>query len=399
MAAGVSRLIARAISCIPAPTAATGATVHLALSGGVDSSVAAFLLRERGWSVRPVVMKCWDDGSDVDDKAEGPCFEKELRAAQDAAHALSLDRQVDVYDFVKEYWNDVFEPVFLRGFAAGETPNPDMACNRSVKFGAFPARLRKERLKCADNNISRTPPFATGHYARIGVRADAQPQLLRATDTAKDQTYFLASVPGTELQTAMFPVGNLRKSEVREIALSVNLPAAAARSSRGICFVGKQRMGPFLERYLVSDTKRDARGHFIDNATGKALGILPGPAHTFTTGQRARLGGQPAALFVVGKRDADVFVSCSPASTREMRCSQLANWVAGTAPRELEAGLEMSLEFKSSSAATSEPCTARMEPDGAYLLRFYQPVNRVAVGQAVVLYQGDVCLGALWPEW
>eukprot|EP00171_Calliarthron_tuberculosum_P009967 IDg9967t1 len=190
-----AQLLARAVRALPA---GGGRTIHVALSGGVDSSVTALLLRDAGWSVRPVLMRCWaEDG--------GGCFEKDSRAAEAATRALDLPHPLAVFDLTH------------------------VACNARVKFGAFPARLR------AEAGVTNTPLFATGHYARTSGGV-----LRTAADAQKDQTYFLAGVAGVDLQAAMFPLGTLRKTDTRAIAAHAVLPAASARSSRGICFVGKR---------------------------------------------------------------------------------------------------------------------------------------------------------------
>lgn len=372
-------LIDRAVSQISPPLSAAESSVTLALSGGVDSSVAGLLLRERGWKVQPVLFRCWDDS---DDEKEGSsCFEAELRAAEQSVKALDI-APLQVYNFVREYWTEVFDGVFLSGLQNGSTPNPDLACNRAVKFGAFPERLAAEGKR----------RFATGHYARVRDR-NGLPELLAAKDARKDQSYFLASVRGSRLKHAMFPVGALLKSEVRTIAQEAGLAAAHARSSRGICFVGKRRMAPFLERYLAGGA-----GNFVDVDSGMVVGALDRPAHAFTTGQRARIGGRAQALYVVGKRGCDVIVArgCSHQRlfTEEIVCARV-DWISGVEADGVDEGVW--LECKTCSTADRMTCLVIARGDGRVDIRFNQRVRRVAAGQAVVLYDGDVCLGAAWP--
>lgn len=377
-------LLARALRGVEAPLSSDASTIHLALSGGVDSSVAGFLLKEKGWSVNPVLMRCWDD--DTSEQNITPCYETELRAANAATRALRLST-LEVFDFVEEYWTDVFDSVFLAGLRSGQTPNPDLACNRAVKFGAFPARLRKRA------ETSSTPRFATGHYARLRHEGD-RATLLAAVDERKDQTYFLSSVPGNAFAAASFPVGGLLKEEVRVLADYAGLPAAEARSSRGICFVGKRRMGPFLERYL------DGRGgRFVDADSGAPVADLPHPAHVYTAGQRAKVGGLSGKpLYVVGRDRDDVVVVPGRDNPRlfvqEQVCDSV-DWVAGEVPKDLTEG-EVRLEYKANSTARRKWCKAERIGDGVKI-RFEEEQRIVVPGQALVLYEGAVCLGAAWP--
>jgi tRNA (5-methylaminomethyl-2-thiouridylate)-methyltransferase len=389
-AAPVQRLIARAVAALRGPTAQTGSVVHLALSGGVDSSVSAFLLRERGWDVRPVILRCWagaDDGSDAS------CFEREVRASEAAVRALALTRRLSVFDFVSDYWNEVFDGVLLSGLAAGVTPNQDLACNRAIKFGAFPRRL------AAEAGTSDPPPFATGHYARLADAGDGPIRLLRAADDVKDQTYFLASVPGDSFRGAMFPIGGLVKPDVRRIAAHAGLPAAADRSSRGICFVGKRRMGEFTARYLdVSARAEPAAGGRLTPAPSfildaRRIAPLPRPAHCYTLGQRARVGGSPERLYVTGREGADVIVKASPPMTRRVVCGT-PHWIGGTIPAGLRSTFGRRLLYKGNSTTSVAECRATLLGDGRLEVTFDVPRAAIAPGQAVVLYAGEEVLGS-----
>ncbi|CDF32300.1 unnamed protein product [Chondrus crispus] len=378
-------LLTRALRSI-APATKADAAIYLALSGGVDSSVAGLLLAERGWAVKPVLMRCWDDDSGEQDI--GTCHEAELKTASAAAAALSLP-EPEVFDFVKEYWTDVFDGVLLSGLEAGRTPNPDLACNRSVKFGAFPERLQQH----AGTHV--TPRFATGHYARL--RQDGeQTTLLAAVDENKDQTYFLSSVPGKALRKACFPVGSLLKEEVRTIATYAGLPAATTRSSRGICFVGKRSMATFLERYL-----NGRKGVFIDADSGSIVAELPHHAHTYTTGQRARIGGSTGKAHYVLRRDGDNVLVVEGREhpklyTTEQVCGQV-DWVSGKAPDGL--GREgIRLEYKSNSSARRLSCIVTADDGEGIIIQFERMQHIIVSGQAIVLYQGEVCLGAAWPS-
>lgn len=378
-------LLSRALRSI-APAPSRNASIYLALSGGVDSSVAGLLLKERGWAVTPVLMQCWDDGNFERDTET--CHEAELRKAHVAARALFLPEPL-VFNFVKEYWIDVFDNVFLSGLKAGKTPNPDLACNRKVKFGAFPERLRKEA------RTPTTPRFATGHYARLRHNG-GQTMLLAARDEKKDQTYFLSSVSGQALAAALFPVGGLLKEDVRAIARYAGLPAASARSSRGICFVGKRPMASFLRHYLDS-----RHGFFKDADSGSIIADLPHPAHVYTVGQRARIGGSGGEARYVLKRDGDDVLVVEGHNhpklyVSEQECGHV-DWIAEQPPDAL-ANETMHLDYKSSSSAKRRCCTiTRLDGQGLNI-RFEGSQRIIASGQAIVLYHGDVCLGAAWPS-
>jgi tRNA (5-methylaminomethyl-2-thiouridylate)-methyltransferase len=361
--------------------------VHLALSGGVDSSVAGFLLRERGWDVRPVLMRCWADADDAE--AGTPCFERELRAAERTVEALGLKRRLAVFDFVSEYWTNVFQDVLLAGLKAGDTPNQDLACNAAIKFGSFPQRLAEE------NGTPEPPPFATGHYARIHhAPGTGQTTLLRALDVVKDQTYFLASVSGAALRQAMFPVGGLLKTEVRDIAKHVGLPAAHQKSSRGICFVGKRDKAAFMERYMVqrSSDSYDG-GYFILNDTMEKVAPLAVQAYAYTVGQRARVGGQAQSLYVVGRQGPDILVSRTKLWMNRVLCDRPV-WISGSAPTELvgrSAGL--SAECKSCSSGPIMRCTVSLRDNGGLEVRFETSQEAKSSGQVIVLYRGEEVLG------
>jgi tRNA (5-methylaminomethyl-2-thiouridylate)-methyltransferase len=382
-------IIARAVASLPPPSRLTGRVAHLALSGGVDSSVAGFLLRERGWDVRPVLMRCWADADDAETGTS--CFTKELRAAELAVKALKLERRLSVFDFVAEYWTNVFQDVLLAGLEAGDTPNQDLACNAFIKFGSFPRRLADES-SCVES-----PPFATGHYARIDHGLpEGRVRLLRAVDPVKDQTYFLATVPSDALRHAMFPVGGLLKKDVREIAAHVGLPAAQQKSSRGICFVGKRNKAAFIERYMVEHrrSEKGGQGSFVRVDTTERIAPLAMPAYAYTIGQRARIGGQPQAFYVVGRLGNNILVSSSKLLVADAICEKPV-WLSGSAPAELEGRRSsMRLQFKSCSSAAPNWCTVAHHCDGRLQVSFEVPEEARAAGQALVFYNGEEVLGS-----
>lgn len=373
-------LLSRALRGVPTPPS-PNARIYLALSGGVDSSVSGLLLKERGWDVHAVVMRCWDDDSTED--GTSLCHTAELGAATGATRVLDLPPPT-VIDLVTDYWTSVFDP-YLVGLRAGLTPNPDLMCNRAVKFGAFPERLR------ALEGGEEIPQFATGHYARLGFRKGKEKGgrcvLLAGVDQEKDQSYFLASVREEMLRNAVFPVGGLLKAEVREIAAYAGLPAAGRRSSRGICFVGKRKMGEFLKRYLEGEN-----GRFVDAESGDVVGGLGKGAYAYTRGERARIGGVDKAYYVAEKQGEEVYVVKGWRNellfVGEVLCERV-DWVG-------ESG-EGRIEGKLCSSGKRVRCWVEREGEGVRI-RFEERQRAVVEGQAIVLYQGEQCLGAAWPK-
>jgi tRNA (5-methylaminomethyl-2-thiouridylate)-methyltransferase len=209
-------------------------TVAVGMSGGVDSSVAALLLKQQGHEVVGVHMTNWDS---IEDGLGHDCSERDRKDAEQVCRRLGIG--FHEVSFQREYWHEVFTP-FLQGYRDGGTPNPDLSCNRHIKFGHFAEHAR--RLG-ADR-------VATGHYARLRRSDDGLVELLSAVDETKDQSYFLAAVRQEPLQRALFPLGELRKEQVRRLAVEAGLHTADKKDSVGICFVGKRDFGEFIESYL-----------------------------------------------------------------------------------------------------------------------------------------------------
>ncbi|WP_024890326.1 tRNA 2-thiouridine(34) synthase MnmA [Luteimonas huabeiensis] len=349
------------------------ARIIVGVSGGVDSSVAALLLREAGEPIAGLFMQNWaDDGS-------GDC-----RAEDDRRDAVAVCGRLGIpihfRDFSTEYWQGVFEH-FLAEYAAGRTPNPDVLCNREIKFRHFldaAHALGAERI-------------ATGHYARID-RSRGAWRLLRARDAGKDQSYFLHQLGQAQLAATRFPLGDLPKREVRARAEAAGLPTAAKKDSTGICFIGERDFRAFLGRYLP------ARPGEIRTPDGRAVGTHPG-VFFFTLGQREglQLGGvrgfAAAPWYVVGKdvpgnvlvvdQDRD-----SPWLMSRTTWTEAAHWIAGAPPA---ARFEALAQTRYRQAA--EPCSVRIGDDGALEVRFARPQRAVTPGQSLVLYDGEVCLG------
>lgn len=378
MSSSTRALFNRALSLLPSP--GSNPHVHLALSGGVDSSVSGLLLRERGYVVHPVLLRCWDDGQT---DTGSSCFSTEFRAAESAVKALKLKQPLRNVDLVSVYWTRVFEGELLSGLRAGRNPNADLACNRHIKFGALPSVLR---------DLTGGPVrLATGHYSRIDTSPHGQTRLLAGVDPIKDQSYFLASVNSAALDNILMPVGALRKTEVREIACWAGLPAAEKRSSRGLCFVGKRPFAEFVSEFIEGP---NARFVCATNPTME-LGPAEWPAWAYTVGQRARVGGMSERMFVVGVRDSDVYLARWEdwrLWTKGVVCDRV-DWICEE-PDGIEDGLEV--HYKCCSTAMRRPGRLWKEK-GFVNVQFCKEERRVSDGQAVVLYQGDVCLGAAWP--
>jgi tRNA-uridine 2-sulfurtransferase len=348
------------------------AHVIVGLSGGVDSSVSAYLLQQQGFRVSGLYMVNWTEDE------EGYCT-----AAQDFQDARAVCAELDIplhrVDFSREYRERVFAR-FLADYEAGKTPNPDVLCNREVKFQPF----REHALRLGADFI------ATGHYARVEQAADG-PRLLRAADAGKDQTYFLATVERATLGRVMFPVGGLHKTEVRRIAQTAGLPNHRKADSTGICFIGERPMREFLSQYLSPDPGP------IETVDGEALGEHLGLMY-FTLGQRrglrigGRRGAREAPWYVVGKdarrnallvsQDAD-----DPRLFSRRLVTAPFHWIRRPEPlpRELHARIR--------HRQALQPCTADVRPDGRVEMRFETPQRAVVAGQYAVLYAGEECLG------
>ena len=355
------------MDALPAPRTIVG------MSGGVDSSVAALLLQRSGEPVAGLFMDNWaDDGS-------GEC-----RAGEDRRDAVAvcglLGIPLHVRDFSREYWDGVFAN-FIAEYAAGRTPNPDVLCNREVKFRHF---LDAARALGAER-------IATGHYARIGRDAGGY-QLLRALDRDKDQSYFLHLLGQEALAATRFPLGELAKGEVRRIAADAGLPTAAKKDSTGICFIGERDFREFLSRYIP------ARPGEIRDPAGRVLGEHPG-VFFFTLGQRGglQLGGvrdRPQAPWYVVGKDVErnlLYVDQghdSPWLQSGTLWSEPAHWIAGAAPaRRFHCTAQVRYRQH------AQPCEVETMDDGTLRVRFAREQRAVTPGQSLVLYDGDRCLG------
>ncbi len=351
--------------------AAASASVIVGMSGGVDSSVAALLLKEQGYSVRGLFMKNWDEDDDTD-----YCTAKEdLADAQRVADSLGIE--LLTANFAAEYWDNVFED-FLREYQAGRTPNPDVLCNREIKFKQF---LDYARVLGADH-------IATGHYVR-GQRRNGRFKLLKGVDARKDQSYFLQAVPSDALAQCLFPLGALEKSAVRALAKQAGLHNHRKKDSTGICFIGERRFDDFLARYLARNPGP------IRDPEGITLGEHQGLAY-YTLGQRQGLGiggtrgREERPWYVVRKRVEvnELVVSQHPADLLSswLSATQI-NWLTPPPPLPLRCAAK--IRYRQSDQA----CTVSLRADGSYRVAFTDPQRAVTPGQHVAFYQGQVCLG------
>ena len=347
--------------------------VIVGVSGGVDSSVAALLLRDAGVPLQAVFMHNWaDDGS-------GDC-----RAEDDRRDAVAVCGRLGIpiafRDFSREYWDGVFRH-FLEEYAAGRTPNPDVLCNREIKFRHF--------LEAARELGGET--IATGHYARID-HDGRHWRLLRALDAGKDQSYFLHQLGQQQLACTRFPLGGLAKAQVRRIAAEAALPTADKKDSTGICFIGERDFRQFLGRYLPM------REGEIRTPDGRVIGTHPG-VFFYTLGQREGLqvggvrGAAQAPWYVVGKDVAGNILyadqgHASPWLASRSLDSGTAHWVAGAPP-----GTRLSCTAQTRYRQPDEPCEVQVRDDGSLRVRFARAQRAVTPGQSLVLYDGAVCLG------
>ncbi|SDX66618.1 MULTISPECIES: tRNA 2-thiouridine(34) synthase MnmA [Salimicrobium] len=344
--------------------------VVVGMSGGVDSSVAALLLKEQGYDVVGIFMKNWDDTDE-----NGVCT-----ATEDYEDVIRVCNQLDIpyyaVNFEKQYWDKVFT-YFLDEYKAGRTPNPDVMCNKEIKFKAF-----------LDHALSLGADYlATGHYARVRER-DGRVEMLRGVDENKDQTYFLNQLDQEALTKVMFPLGDIPKPEVREIALENGLATAKKKDSTGICFIGERNFKEFLSEYLPAQPGK------METLEGETKGEHDGLMY-YTLGQRQGLGigGAGDPWFVVGKNVSENILYVGQGFDHEALYSDSLiavdmNWTDNRVPED---SFECTAKFRyrqKDSKVTVHPLT-----DNRIKVVFHERERAITPGQAVVLYDNEVCLG------
>lgn len=356
--------------------------VVLGMSGGVDSSVAAILLKEQGYEVIGVFMKNWEEKDE-----NGVCTTE-----ADYKDVIAVAEQLDIpyysVDFVKEYWDKVFT-YFLDEYKKGRTPNPDVMCNKEIKFKAF----LNYAMKIGADYV------ATGHYARIDRTIDKNgvitTKMLRGIDDNKDQTYFLCQLDQSQLEKVLFPIGEYTKPQIREIALKYNLKTATKKDSTGICFIGERDFNEFLSKYLPAQS-----GNIVDvkgNIIGKHNGLM-----YYTIGQRKGIGignskeGTGEPWFVVDKNLETNELIVTQGDTAVLYSNGLIatdfNFIRNTQD-ELPKKYTAKFRYRQ----TDVPVTISKYTDDTneekYKVIFDEPQKAITLGQVVVIYDGEECLG------
>jgi tRNA-uridine 2-sulfurtransferase len=346
--------------------------VVVGMSGGVDSSVTALLLKEQGYDVIGVFMKNWDDTDE-----NGVCT-----ATQDFEDVARVCDQIGIpyygVNFEREYMDRVFH-YFLEEYKKGRTPNPDVMCNKEIKFKELLDRALELGADC----------LATGHYARVDYR-DGRYRLLRGLDGNKDQTYFLHTLDQSQLSKAMFPIGHLEKPKVREIAERAGLATAKKKDSTGICFIGEKNFRQFLKQYLP------AQPGLMKTLDGEVKGQHEGLMY-YTIGQRHGLGiggsGTGEPWFVVGKDlENNVLLVAQgndhPSLYSDALIASNLSWIAGEAPDPVSFRCTAKFRYRQ----PDQDVTVHLTEDGCKVV-FDQPQRAITPGQSVVFYRGEECLG------
>lgn len=349
--------------------------IIIGMSGGVDSSVTALLLQQQGFSVSGLFMKNWEEQD-----PDGHC-----PAAVDAEDAIQVCEKIgipmDAINFASEYWDRVFE-YFLEEYKNGRTPNPDILCNKEIKFKAF---LDYALAQGADK-------IATGHYACIA-EENGKFKLLKGKDNNKDQSYFLYTLGQEQLSKTLFPLGELLKSEVRELAAQAGFDNHAKKDSTGICFIGEREFKTFLNNYLPAQPGE------IQTLDGKVIGQHDGLMfHTIGQRKGLKIGGlrddsSGEPWYVCGK-DLENNVlhvvqgSDHPALFKQALTAVKLHWVSGTVP-EFPCHCSAKVRYRQED----QPCTISSIENGNAIVLFEQPQRAVTPGQSIVFYHQDECLG------
>lgn len=355
------------------PEKITGKII-IGISGGVDSAVSALLLKEQGFDVEAVFMQNWQ----ADD------HDPHCKASQDLTDARMVCDQLRIplrtVSFAKTYWDKVFS-YFLDEYASGRTPNPDILCNKEIKFKAFlDFALAQGATK-----------IATGHYARIQQDDQGQYYLLKGQDSSKDQSYFLHQLNQNQLAHALFPLGELEKAQVRKIAQDHNLLVHAKKDSTGICFIGERHFKDFLNEYLL------AKPGNIETTEGEIIGKHDGLMF-YTIGQRKGIGiggrkDTPEDPWFVVSKDIErntLVIGQGEHSllfSDHLTCENL-HWITGTPPEK-----PLSCTAKIRYRQEDKPCALAAIDNNQYQVTFEEPQRAITPGQSVVFYHNDICLG------
>lgn len=344
--------------------------VVVGMSGGVDSSVAALLLKQQGYDVIGIFMKNWDDTDE-----NGVCT-----ATEDYDDVIRVCNQIGIpyyaVNFEKQYWDQVFT-YFLEEYKTGRTPNPDVMCNKEIKFKAF----LEHAINLGADYV------ATGHYAQVVYR-DGEYKMLRGIDQNKDQTYFLNQLSQEQLSKVLFPIGEFEKSKVREIAMEAGIATATKKDSTGICFIGERNFKDFLSNYLP------AKNGKMETFDGEVKGTHDGLMY-YTIGQRHGLGigGSGEPWFAIGK-DLErnvLYVGQGFHHEKLYSDSIIADKVSWVSNIEKSQEFECTAKFR--YRQEDHKVTVRLLENEQVQVLFHQPIRAITPGQSAVFYQGEECLG------
>lgn len=352
-------------------------TVVVGLSGGVDSAVSAYLLKQQGYNVIGLFMQNWDSVANLEDNYRSEYDVCDAEIDYEAAQAVAKHLDIPLYrkEFIKEYWDDVFQ-YFLKEYQNNRTPNPDVLCNRYIKFEAF------QKYALAKFNCDY---IAMGHYAKIR-HFDDHSELMLCKDQNKDQTYFLCGLNQEQLKRALFPLEDLTKQEVRQIAEEIGLPNAKKRDSTGICFIGERDFRAFLSNYLPNQP-----GDIVDITNNKVIGHHEGVMY-YTLGQRKglNLGGQKERYFVCQKDIKNKIIYVAPDSLEDQYLDSDTlevddfNWI--NHPKGSD---QIYARFRHRQSL--QPVSINIVDKKVIV--YYPKQKNVVPGQYCVLYQNEICLG------
>ncbi|KAF7327940.1 tRNA-specific 2-thiouridylase MnmA [Mycena kentingensis (nom. inval.)] len=382
--AALKRALCRAYGSYAAPQ--KGDRVVVGMSGGIDSSVTAKLLAAQDYDLSAVFMRNWDTRDEYGSSDKGCEWERDWEDVQKVCKAYAIP--CEMIDLSKEYWMRVFEPA-LRDWEYGVTPNPDVWCNREIKFGALLSHL-------PTGKDGKPPWLATGHYARKDWH-NGRPRLLRSSDPRKDQTYYLSSVPEAGLAQAIFPLGDLTKNQVREIAGDGIMPQSVLERSEsmGLCFIGEKKRSDF-QRFL-SSYLRPSPGPIVMFSSRKRVAQHKG-LWSYTVGENVRLAGHQEKLYVISKDVNSNTILVGPARERHLYAKSVVvrafSWIwREHPPADLESGVQLSAQIRHMMSGVSCTVTDIDSNPNKIRITFDEPLRGVAPGQVAALWDGDWCLG------